>query len=396
MKPEEHAMKTGELPLILHLLVGSGSGGCEHNCQLFCEYSSHFQHVVMTLGAAGDMTGPWNRVAKEVIHLDILTHSRPARAEKLRKAVGYLSQTPAVVMLWHGMIEMPFILHGLRNWQGPVFAHAGNPQIQSMRGIDLRFLIAQKIWSSPHRPTFICCSDYVATSLARSWYLRQFSRVAVPNGVRPPTVHHVPRNLAPDSAITVGMLARLDWIKDHATVLRAVALVRDQIPGLRIEFAGDGPERGRLSELAAELNIEDAVQFLGKVDAIYETISKWDVFIYATTKNEGFGNALAEALMCGLPSIVTDIGPMRTVCGEDEEGAVFYVSPGDASSIAKALTRLVSDLPLRQNLGESARRRAEREFSSGKFAERYEQIFASGNGGTNCISPASKRFPADR
>lgn len=362
--------------MILHLLLGAQGGGCERNCLLFCEGSGGFRHGVMTLGPAGEMTVPWQRVASEVLHLDILSLSRPAQAARVRAAVEGLATVPAAVMLWHGMPEMPFLLHALRDWRGPVFAHAGNPHLRPSRWMDLRFLAAERLWPSPHRPTFVCCSEYVARSLGNGWYLGRFPCATVPNGVRPlQGGGHRPRPLAPDAPCTVGMLARLDRIKDHATVLRAVALARERLPGLRLEFAGDGPEKERLRALAAELGLADAARFLGSVGAIYNTLAGWDVFVYAATVHEGFGNALAEALTCGLPSIVTDIGPMREVCGEAAEGAVVYVPPSDPAAMAAALVTLVPDLAQRQALGEAATRRAEREFGAGVYAERYERIF---------------------
>ncbi len=366
-------------PTILHLLLGAQGGGCERNCLLFCEGSRQFRHAVMTLGPAGEMTAPWQQAAAEVRHLDILALPRPAQAARVRGAVGELAAVPAVAMLWHGMPEMPFLLHALRDWRGPVFAHAGNPHLRPSRLMDGRFLIAERLWPSPHQPTFVCCSEYVARSLENGWYLRRFPRAVVSNGVQPLRGGgHRPRALAPDTPFTVGMLARLDRIKDHATVLRAAARARERLPGLRLEFAGDGPEKDRLAALAAELGLADAVRFLGNVGSIYETLAGWDVFVYAATVHEGFGNALAEALTCGLPSIVTDIGPMREVCGGEDEGAAVYVPPADPESMAAALAALVPDLSRRQALGEAARRRAERELSAQVYAERYEHIFNLG------------------
>lgn len=364
---------------ILHLLMGAEGGGCERNCLLYCENSGGFRHAVMTLGPAGEMTAPWQRVAATVRHLDILGLSRPARARRVHAAVGELPEGPAVAMLWHGMLEMPFLLHALRDWRGPVFAHAGNPQTTPTRLIDLRFLVAERLWLSPHRPTFVCCSQYVARSLGMSWYLRRFRREAVPNGVRPLAgLEHRPRAIAAGEPCTVGMLARLDWIKDHATVLRAVARARERLPGLRLEFAGDGPEKERLRALAAELGLADVVRFLGNVGAIYDTLAGWDVFVYATSVHEGFGNALAEALTCGLPAVVTDVGPIREVCGGDDEGAAVCVPPACPEAMAAVLVALVPDLPRRQALGAAARRRAERELSARTYADRYERIFTRG------------------
>ena len=60
----------------------------------------------------------------------------------------------------------------------------------------------------------------------------------------------------------------------------------------------------------------DAVRFLGEVGDVYGQMARWDLFAYATTANEGLGNAVAEAMMFGLPCVVTDVGPMREFAGD--------------------------------------------------------------------------------
>ena len=184
-----------------------------------------------------------------------------------------------------------------------------------------------------------------------------------------------PRPLVPETdTITVGMLARLDTIKDHAGLLRAFVLLRQRVPNARLEFAGDGDQRASLEQLAIELGVAGAVEFLGTVRDVYGLLPRWDLFAYATTRDEGFGIALAEALMCGLPSVVTDVGPVREVCGAPDEAAVVYVEPHDPAALAGALAGLIADLPRRRALGAAARHRAVTQLSAEVFTRRYEQI----------------------
>ena len=379
-------------PLILHLLIDAHRGGCEVDCLLLCTYAKECDHLVMTLGPAGEMTAPWRQVCMDVQHLDVRHLSRHRLAQRVREAVARLRVVPEVVMLWHGMVEMPFLLHGLRDWRGRVFAHAGNPYVHIHRRTDLRFLAATQIWPSPHRPTFIGCSNYVAHTLDRSWYLRRFPRDAVPNGVLPPSHGlHEPREFGAGDPMRIGMLARLDRIKDHATVLRAVALARAQLPGLELDFVGSGPEREPLEKLAAELGIADAVNFTGSTDDVYAAMRSWDGFVYATTVHEGFGNALAEAMTYGLPTVVTDVGPIREVCGPENIDAAVYVWPGDPEAMARELVRLLPDVARRRALSANARRHALVEFSPSVFARRYAQIFFPTRPGVSDGLPARRR-----
>jgi glycosyltransferase involved in cell wall biosynthesis len=169
----------------------------------------------------------------------------------------------------------------------------------------------------------------------------------------------------------------LDLIKDHVTLIRALTEVKKTFPGVRLEIAGDGEQAGPLRALALELGLAAQVKFLGMVSDVFALLPSWDIFAYATTPREGFGNAVAEALMCGLPVILSDTGPMREVCGSGTEATAVYVPPFDPVALAAALITLVSDLPRRRDLASRGRQRAMNELHARVFAERYAQLLAS-------------------
>ena len=84
-----------------------------------------------------------------------------------------------------------------------------------------------------------------------------------------------------------------------------------------------------------------------------------------------FGAALAEAIALGLPCVVTDVGPMREVGGED--GAVCYVRADSDSELAASATELLGDYPRRCLMSERSRARAEARFDGACFAEKIKQ-----------------------
>ena len=364
---------------ILHLLLIAERGGCERDCWCLCKYWQDVRHTVLIVGAKGPMSEEFAAVGADVIHLDVLRRSRRERVRALRRWLGSTSAAAAIV--WHGMPELPIIAHALSDWPGTIYVHGGNPAHTNFIQ-DLKYLAAERWWPSPHRPVYVCCSQYVAQSFERSFYLKRFRRVVVPNGVELPLEMdiHVPRPLVAEEKILVGMMARLDVMKNQETVIRALAIARDRsLPNLCLELLGDGPLRAKLEALAAELSLgpdSDAVCFLGNRSDIFSRMARWDLFLYATTPHEGFGNALAEAMMVGLPSIVTEVGPMREVGGE---GAVIYVPPTDPKAMAQAIIDLVPDYDRRLTLGKRAMERAHREFSPITFAERYRAIIATGS-----------------
>jgi glycosyltransferase involved in cell wall biosynthesis len=364
---------------LLHILLGAERGGCERDCLCICEYLRPVKHTVLVLGSEGPMSNDFARAGAEVIHLGITNRPRRKQAKILRNFLRSMA-TDAVIH-WHGMPELPIIAHALSNWRGTIFVHGGNPARLDLVQ-DLKYLLAEQWWPSPHRPTYVCCSKYVANSFERSFYLRRFRRVVIPNGVELParTNLHVPRVLSANDEITVGMMARLDVMKDQETVVRAVARARTQsLPNLRLELLGDGPSRSALQALANELGLgpaTDSVRFLGNQSDIFSIMARWDLFLYATTEHEGFGNAVAEAMMLGLPSVVTDVGPMREVGGDT--GAIVYVPQADPPAMAQAISELILDHPRRVAISQAARERASSEFNPVLFAQRYAAVLDDG------------------
>jgi glycosyltransferase involved in cell wall biosynthesis len=187
---------------------------------------------------------------------------------------------------------------------------------------------------------------------------------------------HVPKISGRDDAVTIGMVARLDAIKDHATLLKAFAQLRRKRPAVRLELAGDGTLRGLLETQARQLGLGESVRFLGMIGDVYAAMKNWDIFAYATTSREGMGNALAEAMMLGLPCIASDLAPIREVAGTPP--TIVLIPPADPGPLARALMDLVDNPELRIRLGRSGRKRAVDELSARVFAQHYLDLLQKG------------------
>ena len=154
----------------------------------------------------------------------------------------------------------------------------------------------------------------------------------------------------------VGFAARLHPNKRPWVLLRAAAAAAGDVPNLRLMLAGDGPLRGELEALAAELGIAERVTFLGWQQDMPTVYRAMDV-LCLPSYIEGYGCALLEALACGIPAIVTPVGFMGELVGEDEAGIVV---PVDAvEPVRAALVRLAHEPGTRSRMAGSARRRAE-------------------------------------
>jgi glycosyltransferase involved in cell wall biosynthesis len=139
----------------------------------------------------------------------------------------------------------------------------------------------------------------------------------------------------------IGLIARLDPMKDHPTFLRAAALLTRQLPGARFICVGDGPAnyRERLRNLSRELGLSQCLTWAGArsdMSAIYNAL---DIIVSASSY-EGFSNVIAEAMTCGVPAVVTDVGDSALIvtdCGE-------VVPKEDAEQLKEAMARMLERL----------------------------------------------------
>lgn len=147
------------------------------------------------------------------------------------------------------------------------------------------------------------------------------------------------QKMIPPEKIIIGMVARLNAIKDQETLIRAFDQLRKTISNLELWLIGDGDRRTELEKLTIELGVQDIVKFWGSRNDIPELLGEMDIYAFSTTPNEGFGIAVAEAMAASLPIVASDVPACREVLGEGAAG--FLVSPNLPSSLAEALTPLI-------------------------------------------------------
>jgi glycosyltransferase involved in cell wall biosynthesis len=124
-------------------------------------------------------------------------------------------------------------------------------------------------------------------------------------------------------------------MKDHGTLLRGFALLRQRFPEARLVCVGTfaEPYLSDLRELAGQLGLARAVQWIAQESQLRDLYSGFDALCLSSAYGEGFPNVLAEAMACGVPCVATDVGDASRILSS----ADFLVSPGDAESLSNAL-----------------------------------------------------------
>lgn len=152
----------------------------------------------------------------------------------------------------------------------------------------------------------------------------------------------------------VGIVARLDPMKDHSTFLAAAAMLVHRLPETQFVCIGDGPLNAQLCAIAQSHGLTGRIHWLGArtdVEAIYPAL---DLHVSTSAFGEGFCNALAEAMASEVPCVATDIGDSALILGD----ACQVIRAGDAVGMVDAWERILKMTPVeRRALGFAGRQR---------------------------------------
>jgi GalNAc-alpha-(1->4)-GalNAc-alpha-(1->3)-diNAcBac-PP-undecaprenol alpha-1,4-N-acetyl-D-galactosaminyltransferase len=171
---------------------------------------------------------------------------------------------------------------------------------------------------------------------------------AIPNPLVAPPPRRFKRSRKRRRLVT---LARLATEKRIDLLIRAFAWVAGDFPEWGLEVYGDGELRAPLARLADEL-APGRVQFRGFADGAGAVLGGADLFV-SSSWVEGFGNAIWEALACGVPVVATDCGaPVRSLVRDGVDGLI--VREGGVSALASALASLMGDDAARKALAARA------------------------------------------
>jgi N-acetyl-alpha-D-glucosaminyl L-malate synthase BshA len=160
-------------------------------------------------------------------------------------------------------------------------------------------------------------------------------------------------------------------VKRICDVIEIFDLVHKKIPS-RLLLMGDGPERSRAEWLVNKKGLRNRVEFLGKVDRVYEKLSIADLMLMPS-EMESFGLAALEGMACELPTIATSVGGVPEVIDHGRSG--FLAPVGDVDGMAGHAIDILSDEKRLREMGKVARWEAQTRFCSSKIIPEYEKFY---------------------
>lgn len=170
----------------------------------------------------------------------------------------------------------------------------------------------------------------------------------------------------------IGILARLEPVKDIATLLQAMRTVIECYPEVTLDVAGEGPELDRLEDISAKLNISNSVKFHGLRRDVAELLASFDIFVLSSL-SEGTSITLLEAMASAKAVVVTKVGGNPHLVEEGVNG--LLVPPGEPEALADAIISLIRNKELCAAMGEANRALVKNRYSLQTMTDRYEQLY---------------------
>jgi glycosyltransferase involved in cell wall biosynthesis len=172
-----------------------------------------------------------------------------------------------------------------------------------------------------------------------------------------------------EMALLVGIIGRLDPMKGHTVFLKAAAAL--DRPDMRFVVVGDGPQayHQRLVDLGNSLGLDKRLVWAASRREVAQVYNALDICCSASLFGEGFPNVVGEAMACGIPCVVTEVGDSAWVTGDTG----IAVAPNDCKALSEAITRLSRlSRQERSTLGQQARQRVVENFSAGLMVRHTE------------------------
>jgi glycosyltransferase involved in cell wall biosynthesis len=202
----------------------------------------------------------------------------------------------------------------------------------------------------------ITVSEYDRQLARRAGILPEHRVVTVHNGM--PDIDPARRANPARTPVRLVMVARFAPQKDHPTLLRALAGLRDH--PWELDLVGEGPLSAQMEALAVSLGIRDRVHFLGQRLDVVRILADAQVSLLVTNW-EGFPLSILEAMRAALPVVATGVGGVGESVRDGETG--FVVPPGQVQPLRDRIGQLLTDSELRTRLGARGRADYEQQFT---------------------------------
>lgn len=353
-------------PRIAHVITESNLGGAQRNTLL---------SVRGLLGAGLDVElicGPGGplpdeaRASGAVAHLvpDLVRPVDPVRDVRALRVIHRLCHRRRYDIVHTHCTKAGLLGRAAAWWAGvPIIVHTihGAP-FELRRDLRTRVFLTLERLAARVTDRLICVGETFRRHVAGWGIGSEAKLVTIYSGldfgalVPGRTVAETKRALALEDAWPiVGSVGRLTEAKALHYLIEAVAGLREKYTRIRLVIVGDGPLRPALEAAAQRFGGAAAVTFVGERNDVADLLSAFDIYAMSS-RWEGVGRAMTEAMLSGLPVVATDVGGVTELVVDGRTGLV--IPPGNPAALAAAIDQVASDREFARRLGAAGRERA--------------------------------------
>lgn len=277
-------------------------------------------------------------------------------------------------------VLVTFLFHP--NMLGRVLARlSGVPVINSIRGERFGGAVRERAmrWTASLPQHLVINSAHAHDRLVRDRIVKPTSVSVIKNGLDTAVYQNRARRSQTRARLGVGesdflwtTIGRLEYPKDHPSLLQSLSTLMASRPEMRLAIVGEGPARPDLEKMAADLGVVTRVQFLGIRKDVPDLLAASDGFVFAS-ENEGLPNVIMEALAAGLPVVATAVGGVPELIRHGESG--WLVPPSNPGALAALMQHVVA-LPAEElkRIGHNGADFIEATFGIDTYVDQWEQL----------------------
>lgn len=288
-----------------------------------------------------------------------ILHCHLVRANLYGRIAALLAGVPVVLNTHHG-IEDYMISESMRNravrkfermTDGLVTRHVAVSHVMRRAAIDYLHIAPERIAAIPNG---VNLDLYDAERRARMDVRRELGLAA--------------------DAIVVGSVGILNETKNFQLLIRVAKDVIEANRNVQFVIFGEGEERLILEKMILDLGLAGSVFLAGFRSDVARCLAALDIFAL-TSRSEGFGLAVAEAMASGLPCVAFDVGALAELVANGQTG--WLAPAGDAEGFARRIAQLVASPQMRIDMGRASSERAKSDFSAAVMAQNYSELYES-------------------
>ena len=371
---------------VVHLINGLDTGGAEMMLYKLLRTfdGADIDSTVVSLLPGGDLAAPIAELGVGVHNLNMRRGGADAGAIiRLIRLVRRLDADLVQSWMYHANLLGALA----RPWLGkrPLVWNLRQSNLDARSSKRSTRLVARlgAVFSRIAPRRIVCCSERVL-EIHRALGYRADIMTMIPNGFelerfRPdPAARSALRAQLgiEDTTPLLGLVARFDPQKDLLTLFLTAARVRARRPDCRLLLCGKDmtADNAQIGSWLNQTGLGDAVHLLGQRRDPERVMAALDVLVSSSAYGEGFPNVIGEAMACGVPCAVTDVGDSGLIVGDTG----MTVPPRDPDALAAAILHLLGQG--RDGLarrGQAARARIASEYALPRIAERYSALYRS-------------------